>query len=401
MRNFIKSLNLVALLTIITVVVSCDSNNGNHTQALTENDFVNDNSLRGDPEDGLIVTFLEAPESEMPEKDTGGLGVDEIPVSYKKTQEQTICWKDEDLGAMHFMELLDGNGAQILRVDVNGDCVTEVIEAGDYVMVIHHDGKTGTSRPVFIIPNPDDMQAADGSMGIMNRFITVLANLIQNGRGLLSKDATAQDLPDLDTLIKTGNCEDCDLRGAELDFAELDGAKLNGAKFNFAQMNFAKLNGAELVLADLRNAQMTGAKLNGAKMTEAILNSATMNAAKLIEADLSGAQMRLTNLRNADLTGATLDDSHMNGAFLDDATMIDTSLIGADLREADLLRTDAETAHFVGADLQQAILFEINLFGADLTDAKLGRAVWCDGCECARGSIGTCNGCASVDVCTF
>lgn len=81
--------------------------------------------------------------------------------------------------------------------------------------------------------------------------------------------------------------------------------------------------------------------------------------------------------------------------------MIDTSLIGTDLTEATLLRTDAETAHFTEADLREAILFEIDLFGADLTESRPGRAVRCDGCECAGNSVGACNGCASVDVCTF
>ena len=39
------------------------------------------------------------------------------------------------------MELEDSDGNEILRIDVNGECVTEVIKAGDYVMIIHHDGR--------------------------------------------------------------------------------------------------------------------------------------------------------------------------------------------------------------------------------------------------------------------
>jgi hypothetical protein len=37
---------------------------------------------------------------------------------------------------------------------------------------------------------------------------------------------------------------------------------------------------------------------------------------------------------------------------------------------------------------------------AALTSANLNGAVWCDRCICADPSIGTCIGCASVDICT-
>ena len=49
--------------------------------------------------------------------------------------EHTFCWEDENIDAMHFMLLLDSQGEEVLRVDVNGDCVTDTIEPGDYVRV--------------------------------------------------------------------------------------------------------------------------------------------------------------------------------------------------------------------------------------------------------------------------
>ena len=58
------------------------------------------------------------------------------------------------------MELVDSEGNEILKIDVNGECVTEVIEAGDYVMIINHDGRKEKTRPVFIIPGRSGEQAA-------------------------------------------------------------------------------------------------------------------------------------------------------------------------------------------------------------------------------------------------
>ena len=58
------------------------------------------------------------------------------------------------------MELVDSEGNEILKIDVNVECVTEVIEAGDYVMIINHDGRKEKTRPVFIIPGRSGGQQA-------------------------------------------------------------------------------------------------------------------------------------------------------------------------------------------------------------------------------------------------
>lgn len=119
-----KCLLFVLLLGLISlgVIGGCsDNDGGQNTQALTENDFADDPTLRDDPERGIVIDFLEPPGSDTPENDTGEVGIDEIPVSYRQTLEQTICWEDEDEEAMHFMELLDSEGVEILKVDVNGE----------------------------------------------------------------------------------------------------------------------------------------------------------------------------------------------------------------------------------------------------------------------------------------
>ena len=68
--------------------------------------------------------------------DTGELGMDVIPYKYTETLSNTFCWEDEDQSAEHFITLVDGNGLEVLMIEANGDCVTEVIEEGDYEMRI-------------------------------------------------------------------------------------------------------------------------------------------------------------------------------------------------------------------------------------------------------------------------
>ncbi len=311
-----KSLGFVLLFGFISLgaIGGCSDNNGGGqgstgaTTALTENDLVNDPSLRADLERHLIVHFLEHPETLELGKDTGEVGIDEIPVTYQETVEQRFCWEDDDTDAMHFMELVDSEGSEILRVDVNGECVTEIVEAGDYVMTIYHDGRNETTHAIFMIPNPDDTQQARETDGLINRFKLVIVNILQGIHDTVSKDARASIQDNINTLLKTNECPSCNLFKADLTEAVLDRANLFDA--------------------DLVRATLTGATLTGARLELA---------------DLTGAKLELADLTDAVLVNATLTD-------------------------------------------------------AVLTGTVLGRATWCDGCVCAgRSSVGTCDGCPSVE----
>ena len=338
------------ILTVIGTIGGCnDGSGGNNDQALTENDFVNDDSLSANPEGGVIVTFLEHETfvPEVPVNDTGEFGIDEIPLTYKRTLEHTFCWEDEDEEARHFMLLLDSEGIEILRVDVNSGCVTEVIEKGNYVMVIYHDGRTETTHPIFMIPNPEELEQARKTDGLINRLKVVGVSILKEIQKTVTKDAEAQTVEDnIQTLLSTNNCQLCDLSGAKLSGAKLGGAKLSAADLRDAILIAADLSGAKLGGADLSAADLSFAKLGGADLLSAILRDAI-----LIDADLSGAKL------------------------------IDADLSGAD---------------FSAADLSFA-----KLGGADLSGADLSFATWCNGCKCTDSSIGTCNGCPSVEeVCT-
>jgi len=53
------------------------------------------------------------------------------------------------------MILRNSDGEEVLRVEANGVCVTEVIEAGDYEMVLTHGEHVDEIDTIFLIPTPE------------------------------------------------------------------------------------------------------------------------------------------------------------------------------------------------------------------------------------------------------
>lgn len=323
-----------------------DGGGGNDSQALTENDFAEDSSLRAELDEGVVVTFLESPMSEQTENDTGEIGVDEVPVIYKETTEQTFCWEDDNAQAMHFMELRDLEGNLILTAEANGDCVTQVIEAGEYVINIFHDESAGDPLPIFLIPNPEESEQARETEGLIDRLKLAASNILKRIEETVTRDARAQTvIQNTQTLFRTNSCVECNLDRARLRNATLIDVNLSGANLHLAELG--------------------GANLSGANLSSANMSATLAREAVFIGADMRGAIMFLTFLIDADLSGVDLSGANLNQTIL---------------READLS----------GAILNQAIV----------RNAEFSSATWCDGCICAAESFGTCDGCAPASICT-
>jgi hypothetical protein len=108
-----------------------------------------------------------------------------------------------------------------------------------------------------------------------------------------------------------------------------------------------------------------GTWLRGVDLSSAVLTAARFNSTNLSLSNLSYA-----NLVRADLSYANLSGASLLGATLQQA----------DLSYADLSDTDLRLADLRGAKLGAAIL----------TGARLDQAIWIDGRECAKGSVGAC-----------
>jgi len=101
MKVPIKLFGILAVIILFAAATGCDSGKGSNNQALTENDFADDPSLRADPDKQIIVDFLEPPDADTPENDTGDVGNDLIPLRYDRTVENAFCWDDDNSEAVH------------------------------------------------------------------------------------------------------------------------------------------------------------------------------------------------------------------------------------------------------------------------------------------------------------
>ncbi len=113
----------------------------------------------------------------------------------------------------------------------------------------------------------------------------------------ISLPIKAEDLNDLNQLLSTKQCAECDLSGSGLVMSNLTGAQLQGANLVSANLSQANLTGADLTGADLTGASLHGANLTGANLTGANLNG--------------------TDLRNAYLANTILQDVELDRAYLD------------------------------------------------------------------------------------
>ncbi|MEN8198443.1 MAG: pentapeptide repeat-containing protein [Thermodesulfobacteriota bacterium] len=91
----------------------------------------------------------------------------------------------------------------------------------------------------------------------------------------------------IDALLESKSCPQCDLSGSDLSRMDLSGANLQGADLSRAKMFLTDLSEANLQNCDLRGAAFGGADLGNA------------------------------DLRGADLTGASLAGAYLSGALLD------------------------------------------------------------------------------------
>jgi len=359
-----KCLLFVLLLGFISLgtIGGCGNNGGEQdgTQALTENDFVKDPNLSANPEEGVVVVSLEPTEAPEADNLTGGLGFDVIPLIYTRTLNHTICWEDGNDDSKHFMILLNSDGEEVLRAQANGGCVTVLIEAGDYEMILTHGGHVDAIETVFLIPAPEEEQVTKRNEidqkeiktanafsykthrylpGGLVKFFESIGNVFTHTA--IAQTGTGTPSVNLTTLIKTNACVRCNLMNVDLE-----GANLTDADLTQANLNEAILSGANVSRANVGSANVSNANLGSANLRNADLTLANLNAAKLFFADLTQANLNEANLTQAFLLGTILTDANLSGA---------------------------------------------NLSGA----------IWCDGCECANPSIDICVGCASQDTCNM
>lgn len=114
----------------------------------------------------------------------------------------------------------------------------------------------------------------------------------------ISLPSQGESLNDLNQLLNTKKCPQCDLSNSGLVQANLTGVELIQAN---------------LTGANLSQANLTGANLAGVNLAGASLNGANLTNANLTGANLAGTDLRNTYLTNANLRGVDLDSAYLEG----------------------------------------------------------------------------------------
>ncbi|MGF1591470.1 MAG: pentapeptide repeat-containing protein [Pleurocapsa sp.] len=132
----------------------------------------------------------------------------------------------------------------------------------------------------------------------------------------VSVPTQAESLSDLNQLLSTNKCAQCDLTNAGLVQANLTGsdlvqANLAGANLSQANLAGANLQGANLTGTSLHGANLQGANLTGANLTGVDLRNAYVGNANLAEVDLDSAY--LEGIKGLSVTAASAEQFHRWG----------------------------------------------------------------------------------------
>jgi len=267
MERSYKNLAIFAFIIFSFGLIACDNNGSlSSGQARTENDFVNDPDLRADPENDIVVMFLESPEVPQNEtqaletgNDIGEQGIDKFSYRYERDVNHTVCWEDDNEEAAHTVTHVNSDGVEVIEAVANGGCVSEFIPAGDYEIIITHDGLSENGQPIFF--QPQSASLITKKTAAVNRLVANIMKIKKQFQ--FTKESYAQDgegADNITTLINTFSCVGCDLSGANLaNMVFSDG--IEGVNLTGADLSDANLFLTEFRLSNFTNANLTGVTL--------------------------------------------------------------------------------------------------------------------------------------------
>ena len=303
MKTISKFVFLIVLLIFSYGLTACDNGGSSSDgQARTENDFVNEPGLMADPENDLVVMFLESPgPSEQlmqglhTGNDIGEQGIDKFSYRYERDVNHTVCWEDDNEEAAHTVTHINSDGEEVFEAVANGGCVSEIIPAGDYDVIITHDGLSD-SDPIFFRPQSNTSISSKKTV-LTNMFLVKTGEILNLFKFTKNSYAQSDDSQDnVSTLLTTNKCTGCDLSNADLQSAGLTEADLSGANMFGVNAMFADFTGANLTQTDLRDSNISASNLEFADLTGANLTSADLTRSSLGSAVLTGAVLNGTNL---------------------------------------------------------------------------------------------------------
>lgn len=136
--------------------------------------------------------------------------------------------------------------------------------------------------------------------------LPLMLSLLLTSRALAEHPIDEVRAFNINRLLTTNLCPDCNLAGADLRGAHLIGADLSGADLSGADLSWVNLEGADLTKANLEGADLTGAFLTNAILVDTDLDDVNFTQAQLYFVDVTGASMENINLAGATVVGTPI-----------------------------------------------------------------------------------------------
>lgn len=346
----LRALLFTASIFAIQIFSGCSDSITNSTtgttdkyKARTENEFNTLAGVKAIP--GAVVyddlEHLNTPADSV-NGDTGNIGEDVIPYSYTDSATHRIKLSAD---AGFKARLVSESGAVIYQLNNPGDTARVLIPRGNYKLYLTslrtYGSTAGTSQAVFIQPD---------------------LNAINSG-GVLPQ--AGYDQNDLNTLLTTNKCINCNLKQVQLQDKNLSGADISGASLYGAFLQNVNLSNAILINTELSRGGGRDVKFNGA-----IFTSTFMYYTGYERADFTGAKFQHllwdhTHLDGCNLTRVTIDSGAAYNAGLDGADLSYSTIKNASWRNV-----SADGTKFIKTTFNNLYCYE-GFFANSIIDSSM------------------------------
>jgi uncharacterized protein YjbI with pentapeptide repeats len=280
--------------------------------------------------------------------DTGNIGEDVIPYSYPDSAVHRIKLSAD---AGFKARLVSDAGAVIWQLNNPGDTARVLIPSGNYKLYLTSlrtfGLAAGISQPVFIQPDLD----AIASGGVLPQ--------------------AGYDKKDLNTLLTTNKCINCNLKELQLQDKNLSGADISGATLYGAFLQNVNLSNAVLVNTELSRGGGRDINFTGATFT-----STFMYYTGYERADFTGAKFQHLLWDHTALSGCNLKN-----VTIDSGAAYNASLDGADMSYSTIKNASWRNVSADGTKFIKSVFNNIYCYEGFFANSVIDSSMFINGCN--------------------
>jgi uncharacterized protein YjbI with pentapeptide repeats len=352
----IKSFSIISIIIFAALVFSgCSDSitNSNSVitpdkyQALTEAQFSRSSNLSAIP--GQVVFLdLESPGTAGGD-DTGINGTDEITYSIGDNAIYRFA-----LGAdtKFAAKLTDWTGAALFQLNNPGDTARIHLNPGDYKLTLISTSTASKPQTVFIQPD---------------------VNAIKSGKGV-RKDGVRPE--DLNTLLETGMCEECNLRKINIQDKNLSASKF--IKSDLSLSDFSKMNMDSVIFLN--------SKIDSLHLWNSKFNYSKLDSTSAIFVDFDNVDMKRISISNSNFSQFSFlanDQNYITNAVIKNSDFTYGKTVGMSYDSTSFSETSFANSYvtlgsfkntkFQYCNFNNSALIDINFQNSDFSGAYINR----------------------------